>query len=240
MATKMEVLAIIPARGGSKRVPHKNIKLLGGKPLISYAIRAARKSKYVSKIIVSTDDEKIAKIAKKYKAEIPFIRPARLAGDTSTTLSVLQHALLFLEKENKYKPDLVVLLQPTSPFVLSSDIDEAIEKLIKTRMNSCVSVCEIVERPEWMFTYQKDKKDKIKPYLKNFDKTTTSQKMPKIFRLNGAIYVNRRDVLMNKNKIIDNNCAAIVMPINRSIDIDTMFDFLIAETLIKNNHAKEN
>lgn len=231
---KKEVVAIIPARGGSKRVPRKNIKLLHGKPLISYAIEAALVSKYINRVVVSTDDEEIAKTAKVYKAEVPFIRPAKLAQDTSTTLSVLQHAIKFLEEKEGYKPDLVVLLQPTSPFVMTKDIDKAIEKLDETKTNSCVSICEVSERPEWMYVFEENSQSRIKTFLDKTNDKNTRRVLSKMFRLNGGIYVVRKDILMKNNKIIDNdNCSAIVVSIESSVDIDRPIDFLIAEAIMK-------
>jgi len=234
MFKKQKIVVIIPARGGSKGVPRKNIKLLNGRPLISYAINVALKSKYIDRVIVSTDDKEIAKIAQKYKAEVPFLRPVELAEDSSPTLGVLQHAIKYLEEKEKYKPDFVVLLQPTSPLILVSDINKAIEKIIKTKANSCVSVCEISERPEWMFTFEDTEGDRIKPFLKKNNKKTNRQDLPKIFRLNGAIYVTKKNILMKENKITDKiNSSAILMPIERSVDIDRPVDFCIIESIIK-------
>lgn len=231
MFRNKKILAIIPARGGSKGVPRKNIKLLNGKPLISYSIRAALKSKFIDRVIVSTDDKEIAEVAKRYKAEVPFLRPAELAQDTSPTLPVLQHAINFLKNEENYKIDFVVLLQPTTPLMLASDIDSAIEKLVQTKTNSCVSVCEISERPEWMYVF---KGSKIKPFIQINEKTGRRQDLPKTYRLNGAVYVIKKDVLMKKNKIIDkDNLSAIIMPIERSVDINEPVDFPIIEAIIK-------
>ncbi len=232
MIDNKKILAIIPARGGSKRVPRKNVKLLSNKPLISYTISAALKSKYIDKTIVSTDNKEIARIARQYEADIPFIRPSELAHDDSTTLSVLKHAVKFMEKSKNFKPDLVILIQPTSPLVLAEDIDMAIEKIIETKTNSCVSVCEISERPEWMFHLSES--GKIRPFLKKKNKITNSQQLPKVYRLNGAIYITRRDILIKNNIIIDeDSSSAIVMPPERSIDIDRPIDFIVAEALIK-------
>src|SRR3989338_1584602 len=142
MYKTQKVICIIPARGGSKRVPRKNIKLLKGKPLISYAINAAKQSKYIDRVIVSTDDQEIARVAKKYGAEVPFMRPADLATDTALGLPVIQHAINYVESVDKDEVNFVVVIQPTSPMVLSQDVDSAIEQIVKTKANSCVSVCE--------------------------------------------------------------------------------------------------
>lgn len=228
---KLNILAIIPARGGSKRLPGKNIKKLAGKPLISYAISAALKSKYVGRVIVSTDDLKIASVAKKFKAEVPFIRPAKLATDKAETVSVLIHAVEFMETKENIKFDIVVLLQLTNPFVMSKDIDEAIKTLIKSRSKSCVSMCEVKERPEWVYTI---KGRHAKPFY-NFPKQNrASHFLPKAYCLNGTVFVISRDFLMKEKKIFDSsNMSAIIMPRERSCDIDYQLDFDIAEAIIK-------
>lgn len=233
MIKNKKILVIITARGGSKGIPRKNIKLLNGKPLISYAIRAALKSKFADRVIVSTDNEEIAKISKKYGAEVPFMRPAELARDNTPSLPVVQHAVNYMEEKENFRADLVVLLQPTSPLMLTEDIDNAIQKLIQTRANSCASVCEITERPEMMYFLKKESGGKIKPFLKRGSKKIRRQDLPKIYRLSGAVWVMKRDSLMRKNKILDkNNASAIVMPKERSIEIDEPIDFYITETII--------
>lgn len=227
-----QILVIIPARGGSKRLPGKNIKKIGGKPMIAYAIEAAKKSKYVDRVVVSTDDPAIAKVARKYSAEVPFIRPAELASDTATTLPVLQHAVAYIERQDDFKPDLVVLIQPTNPLVKSEDIDGTIEKMILTKTNSCFTVSEISQRPEWMYRMDTNH---AKLFL-NEDKgpTKRSQDLPRLAIINGTVYVTKYDTLMKKGLIRDDiNTSIYLMPKERSIDIDNMFDFELAKFLIK-------
>jgi len=234
MIKNKKVIAIIPARGGSKGVPRKNIKPLNGRPLISYAISASLKSKFIDRVIVSTDDKEIADVAKKYKAEIPFIRPAELAQDTSPVILAMQHVVKYLEEEEDYKPDLVILLQATTPLVLASDIDSAIEMILESDTNTCVSVCEIVERPEWMYVFEDGKTRKLKPFLVEDHKTDNRQEMPKVYRLNGAIYVTKKDTIMKEGKITDRKkLSAIIMPQERSVDINEPVDFYILEAIIK-------
>lgn len=232
-----KILVIIPARGGSKRLPGKNIKKIGEKPMIAHAILAAKKSKYVDRIVVSTDDPTIAKVAKKYGAEVPFIRPAELASDTAPTLPVLQHAVVYIERRDDFKPDLVVLIQPTNPLVKSEDIDGAIEKIISTKTNSCFTVSEISQRPEWM--YRMDSK-RAKLFL-NEDNgpTKRSQDLPRLAIINGTVYVTKYDTLMKKGLIRDDtNTSIYLMPRERSVDIDDLVDFKIAGALIKYNGKK--
>jgi len=234
-----KTLTIILARGGSKRLPGKNIKLLCGKPLIAYAIEAALKAKLISRVIVSTDDKKIAQIARQYGAEVPFRRPARLASDRTTSLNALLHAVKFLEKKEKTIFDIIVLIQVTTPFVTSQDIDTAIEVLLKTNTKSCVSVCEIAERPEWMYVLRRQR---AKPFVKFSRQNQPSHFLPKVYRLNGAVYVVRRKTLIEQKKLSDiTSMSAIVMPKERSVDIEDELDFTIVKTLMKRrNHDKKN
>lgn len=217
------------ARGGSKRLPGKNIKLFNGTPMIGYGIKAAKGSQYIDKVIVSTDDDEIARVAREQGAEVPFIRPAELASDTATVIATLQHAVEQVEADGE-RFDLIVLIQPTSPGVLSQDVDAAIEKLESSGMNSCVSVCEITDRPEIM--YRLAHNGCITPYVAGAG--WRSQDMQELFRLNGAVYVAKHDTLMEGGKIYDNDsCVAVVMPRERSVDVDTAFDFAVAETMMK-------
>lgn len=228
MYTGKKILLTIPARGGSKRLPGKNIKMLGNKPLIVYAVAAAKESKYVDRVVVSTDDEQIAHIAKEAGAEVPYLRPAELATDTAPVVEVLKHMVRHVQENEGYNPDVHVLVQPTTPFVLSDDIDKAIETFFTTGANSCVSVCEVTERPEWMYQLRDNM---AVPFIDT--PALRGQDLPPLFRLNGAVYVTNMEVLMEKNVVFDNsNCAAIVMPRERSVDIDTPLDFAVAEQLL--------
>jgi CMP-N-acetylneuraminic acid synthetase len=231
MYAQKKILCIIPARGGSKRLPGKNLKLLLGVPLISYGIRAAKDSKYVDRVIVSTDDQQIAEVAKEQGAEVPFMRPAELATDSAPVIPALQHAVAELEKLGE-KFDFIVLVQPTVPGVLAEDIDAVIEKIEEVGTNSAITVCEIVDRPEWMYRRKED--TKLIPYAPA--QTTLSQEMEELYRVNGAVYVVKREVLMQENKLIDkSDCASVLMPRERSTDIDTQADFDLAEFLLTKN-----
>jgi len=229
MVKKHRILAIIPARGGSKRLPGKNIKKLHGIPMIAYAINAARHSKYVDKLIVSTDDKQIARISKKFGADIPFIRPWELATDTAKTVDVLFHAINYFETEKSTSFDYIVLIQPTSPLIQTQDIDDAIKKIIKTKKQSCVSVCEISERPEWLYSI---KNNSIVPFSSIHNINLRSQELPKLFRINGAIYVSSKQLIKNRKILDEQSLEFILMPRERSIDIDTIHDFKQAEFLL--------
>ncbi len=224
------ILAIIPARGGSKSIPKKNIKLLAGKPLISYPIKLAKSIKEIDRIIVSTDSEEIAEIAKKHGAEVPFIRPAELARDSTPSLPVLQHCVRFLETHENYKADIILQLFPTSPFLRKETVIKAINLLQNKECNSVVSVEEDYGR---FWNYSKFKKRHITFYPK---KRVNRQYYKPLFRENGAIYFSKYNVIINKNKIVDDKSIKfIVMKPNELIDIDTLEDWKNAEDKINKN-----
>ncbi len=208
--TKYKILALIPARGGSKSIPRKNIYPVLGKPLIAYTIEAAKKSKLINRVIVSTDDKEIAEIAKKYGAEIPFMRPKKLAGDKSPDLPNFQYTLKWLKKEENYKPDIIVHLWPTSPYRQDGDIDKAIQILIKNPKVGCVrSVTEPSQTPFKMWRLDKGKllqpilkKDYPDFYKKNpYPHTLARQVLPKIFVQTGYVSAIRYDTIMKKNSM---------------------------------------
>ncbi len=222
-------LGFIPARGSSKSIPLKNIKPLLGKPLIAYTIEEALKSEYLERVIVSTDDSQIAEIAKEYGAEVPFIRPGELARDISPTLPVLQHALMFLESEG-YTPDFVVLLQPTSPLREVRHIDDAIKKILDTNADTIITLTESEIHPYWM---RKLEGDKVYPFIETGEKLLRRQDLPTIYKLNGAVVVSKREVILSGKNWQDQDTRAIIMDPIYSIDIDTPLDFYIAEKLME-------
>lgn len=227
------ILALIPARDGSTRIRHKNLRMIGGKPLVSYPIRVARASRFVDRVLVTTDSSRIARSARAYGGEVPFLRPARLATATAPVMGAVLHALAWCEREG-YHPDIIVLLQATSPFTRTADIDTAIKRLVRSGAPSCVSVAPVVERPEWMFTLQKGR---LTPREKL--QLRRSQDLPMLYRLNGAIYVTRVSFLRKKKRLFDERrSTAIVMPKERSVDIDDPADLAIAEALFKTIHNR--
>lgn len=231
MNNKPEVLVVIPARGGSKRVPRKNVRPLNGKPLIAYAIEAAKNSSLVGRVVVTTDDEEIKEVAKTHGAEVPFMRPADMATDTARVIPPLQHAVTWLKENEGYSPDIFVLIQPTVPGVNKEDIDAAIQTLIDTKTNTCVSVKEISEPPEWMYTKSPEG---VLTSWGAADITTRSQDLPKRYILAGAVYAVWTPILMEKGVVTDvENTSAIVIPRERATDIDEEVDFTIAEALLK-------
>ena len=219
-------LAIIPARGGSKRLPRKNILDLCGKPLISWSIEAALKSKYISKVVVSSDDEEILNISSNFGADI-IKRPYELANDTATTFDAIKHTI-----DNLEKYDYIVLLQPTSPLRNEKHIDEAIELLEEKQADAIVSVCEMDHSPLWSNTLPKD--GNMRGFLREEILNKRSQDLEKYYRLNGAIYICKTDKLLeNKSFFLKDNIFAYIMDRKSSIDIDEEIDFLFAERVIE-------
>ena len=219
-------LAIIPARGGSKRLPRKNILDLCGKPLISWSIEAALKSKYISKVVVSSDDEEILNISSNFGADI-IKRPYELANDTATTFDAIKHTINNLEKY-----DYIVLLQPTSPLRNEKHIDEAIELLEEKQADAIVSVCEMDHSPLWSNTLPKD--GNMNNFLRDEVLNKRSQDLEKYYRVNGAIYICKTDKLLeNKSFFLKDNIFAYIMDRKSSIDIDEEIDFLFAQRVIE-------
>jgi CMP-N-acetylneuraminic acid synthetase len=223
-------VAIIPARGGSKGIPMKNIKLLAGKPLIAYTIDEAVKCQCFDRIIVSTDDPKIAKISQENGADI-LMRPKELAEDGTPTVDVIVHAIKTLEKEEAYVPDYIVVLQPTSPLRSSSDILTAINLFLnKSDNESLVSVFESEHPLSWAMNLENGH------LIPLFDeKSLKKQRQAQLttYFPNGAIYVISRESLYKNQNLYSEKTLAYIMPVERSIDIDTEYDFMIAEFLIK-------
>jgi CMP-N,N'-diacetyllegionaminic acid synthase len=222
----MKVLAVIPARGGSKGVPQKNIRLLAGKPLIGYTIDAARDSQELSRWIVSTDDEAIARVSRECGAEVPFMRPELLATDSAKAIPVIQHALQEMEERDNTQYDAVMMLQPTTPFRTAEDIDQAIRILRDTGADSVISVVDVEGHHPARMKFLKDGRLIDPPYCEAYENQPRQELEPMYLR-NGAIYLTRREVLMN-NSFKGTDCRALIMENDRSVNIDTMLDFDLA------------
>lgn len=231
MLDKFHVTALIPARGGSKRLPRKNVKLLHGKPLIAWSIEVAKASKYIDRVIVSTDDEEIKRISEQYRAEVPFLRPEYLSNDHASSFDVIKHAIDFLTLSRSN--ELIVLLQPTSPLRLASEIDAALEFFVQKNAKGVVSISETEHSPMWSNTLPEDgcMSDFIRPEVQG----KRSQDLPTFFRLNGSIYIYETLSLLEQSKIFFNeNVYGFQTSLETAVDIDTGLDFLIAETIMKN------
>lgn len=228
----MNVLGVIPARGGSKSIPRKNIALLGGKPLLAYTIEAAQGSQRLTDYLVSSEDEEILQVARQYEAPTPFVRPAELATDESPSLPVVQHAVHEMERLKGIVYDVVVLLQPTTPFRLPQDIDAAVDKLIATQADSVISVCDVgAYHPARMRWIVDDRLVELP--IREEKELQRRQELPPVYIRNGAIYAVRREVVMVQNSMVGNISRPYIMPEDRSVNIDGKLDFLLAEILIR-------
>jgi len=229
-----KVLGVIPARGGSKSIPKKNISKLNGKPLIFYTIEQAKKSSLLDKFIVSTDSKEIASIAKNYNVEVPFLRPKELSKDDTGSVDVVLHALNFMEKKDNTQYDFVVLLQPTNPLRSFALIDEAINIIKNNNIDSVVSIVDVgANHPHRM--YSLNSKNQLKPFVKNLkNQMMPRQKLPSIYIRSGDIYVIKKNILIKKKSLIGDNTYGFVVDANETVNIDEKVDLDIARLKLKN------
>jgi CMP-N,N'-diacetyllegionaminic acid synthase len=224
---RQRILAIIPARGGSKRLPGKNIKPLGGQPLLLRTVNAARASRLIDRIVVSTDDEAIATVAKKAGVEV-IRRPASLARNKTPIIPVLLHVVDLLFKKECYRPEIIVLLQVTSPLRTTEDIDATIRRVIEGA-DSAETFCTMKDHPYYAFAI--DRNENARP-LDPKHVTMRSQDLPKLYKENGAVFAMTIGTL-RKEGLYGKKHRAVIMPSERSIDIDEPIDFKIAEVLLR-------
>lgn len=227
----MEILALIPARGSSKGIPYKNLRPLAGKPLVVHTIEHAKQARVINRIVVSTDDDEIARVAQDAGAEVPFLRPSELAQDDTPMFPVVQHALLWLDQHEGYQPELLVLLQPTSPLRRVEHIDQGVKLLLETCADSVVSVCEVEHSPYWMRVLGNE--GKVRPFIESQCEYLRRQDLPPVFRLNGALFVTRWSIIMEEGRLLGDDIRAFIMAHEDSVDIDDELDFLLAELLLK-------
>ena len=233
---KPRVLAIIPARGGSKGIPKKNMVKINGKPLIYFTIKAAKKSKFLSNIVVSTDCKKISNYSKKLGVEVPFLRPKKLATDKALTFPVIKHALEKMEKIYSLVFDYIVLLQPTCPLRSYNDIDLSLKKLFLSNFKSITSIVDVgANHPERMKII---KKNKLKNYLnKKTENMKPRQELDKVFIRNGAIYAFKREVLFKEKSLVSKKNLPFIMPKERSTNIDSYEDLIVAKYYLKRRNV---
>lgn len=233
MINNKTVLAIIPARGGSKGISKKNIKSLNGKPLIAYTIEESLKSKYIDRLIVSTEDTEIAHISLKYGAEVPFLRPQELALDETPGIEPILNVIDTLKETEKYFSDYTICLQCTSPFRKVYNIDEALELLSHNEEEFVVSVCESEISPYWMKKIENGMLKDFVTYNKSYYRR---QNLPIIYRLNGAIYAGSTDKISVQKNWYNESALSYVMKQSESIDIDNMLDLKFAEFMLKEGY----
>ncbi len=219
----LKIIGIIPARGGSKLIPRKNIKPLLGKPLIAYTIEMALESGCLDRTVVSTDDKEISEIAKGYGAEVPFIRPSSLALDTTPMLPVLQHTIEYLQKKENHSPDVIVLLQPTSPLRRVEHIKEALEIFFKKDVDSVISISEVRHR------FGSFHDGVFKPY---FEEGKGRKDVKPFYYENGLLYVTKVENIIIKNSLYGHKIGAFIVEEKYSTDIDNFLEFKLAELIL--------
>lgn len=232
------IIGIICARGGSKGIPEKNIKSLGGKPLIAYSIETLKSCPMIKRIIVSTDDVVIAETARAHGAEAPFLRPAELAGDKISKAPALQHAIRYLEERGE-KVDIIVDLDPTAPFRTVQDIERCIEELQKPATDSVVTVCEAHHNPYFNMLEQ-NHDGYLELSKKPLSPVTCRQDAPNTYQMNSGAFVAWRDTIMNKGTYFTGRMRGVVMPQERSLMIDTPLEFEIAEMMLAGKRKKDS
>lgn len=220
MFKKKTILAVITARGGSKGLAKKNIRIIGGKPLIAWTIEAAKNSKYLDRVILSSEDNEIISAARKWGCEVPFVRPKELSKDKTPGIDPVIHAVNSVGDIYDY----IVLLQPTSPLRIAEDIDVCIVRCISGKYQSCVAVSEAEKPPFWM--YLRNKKGTLVPLFRMRKMPDRRQDLPKVYSINGAVYVAERKWLLKTRSFIKGRTYSYVMPLARSLDVDTELDLV--------------
>lgn len=228
----MRVLGLITARGGSKGIPGKNIKVLGHQPLIAYVIQDGLNAELIDKLIVSTDSEAIAEMAKQFGAEIPFIRPAELALDETPSIDVVIHAIQFLEKQGEFF-DAVCLLQPTSPFKSKGFIDACIEKFIETQADSLVSVIEVPHEynPHW--TFEMDIAGHLSIATGEAILIPRRQELPKAYHRDGSVYISKVSLINERKVLVGGKTVGMISDTKYYANLDTLEDWAEAEQTYK-------
>ncbi len=224
------VTAYIVARGGSKGIPRKNLALLGGLPLLAHTCRAAAQARGVERVILDTEDDEIARVGREHGAETPYRRPAELAGDRALVMDVTLHALQWLADHERYTPDYVMLLQPTSPFRTAADIDAAIDLARDRNAEAVVSVSPLAHHP-WQAKVV-DAAGRLQPFIPHPLAAARRQDLPPVYALNGAIYLVRRETLLAGKTWCPDGALAYVMPPERALDIDTPWDLRVARGVL--------
>ena len=229
----MRTIGIIPARGGSKGIPRKNLAPLLGKPLLAYTIEAAKASQFLTDIVVSTEDQEIGTVSRDWGAQVPFYRPAELATDKALSVPVVLHALREMEQITSKPYDIVVMLQPTSPLRSAHDIDSGIQLLLDTGADSVISVVDVGGHHPFRMKRVVGQNILINYIDQGFEDMRPRQELPPVYIRSGALYIVRRSILADQQTFVGRDCRAYVMPEHRAINIDTRMDLILAEQLLR-------
>lgn len=232
----VRVLGLVTARGGSKGIPGKNLAPLAGKPLIEWTLAAARASSSLDRTIVSTDDEEIAEFCRQQKVEVPFVRPAELARDDSPHLDVVLHALEWLDGNESYLPDYVMLLQPTSPLRIAQDINEVVRIARRTKAAAVASVAAAHDHPYWVRRLRDD--GTLSEFVRCDVAYPRRQALPPVYALNGAIYLTLRSLLLQSRSFEPPGTVAYEMPPERSLQVDTPWDLRLCDMVLRDRLAQ--
>lgn len=232
-----EIVGLVTARGGSKSIPRKNVKPLAGKPLIAWTIEAALQSCGLNRVIVSTDDNEIAQVAQEWGAEAPFMRPSELAQDDSPHIAAVEHAIRWLATHDNAHPDYIMTLQPTSPLRTAGDIDAAIQIAETHTAIAVVSVCEMSRHPYLSKRILPD--GTLADFVSSDIAYMRRQALPPAYVLNGAIYLNCCESLLHNQTFLPQGTYAYIMPLERSLDIDTPWDLYLADLILKDRMRHE-
>jgi N-acylneuraminate cytidylyltransferase len=232
----MRMLGLINARGGSKGIPNKNIRPLGGKPLLAWSVDVARQCRSLATVVVSTDSDAIAAAATAVGARVPFMRPAHLAGDTALQIDAVRHAIDELEKRGE-RYDGIVILQPVAPFRTVDDVEGAISLFTTSGADSVISVMEVKgQHPATMYKMEAD--NLVTPLMAANTAGILRQQLPKIYWRTGSIYIVKRDVVVNRRSLYGDDVRGYVVPEERSINLDTLFDWSFAEFYLQRRAAQ--
>ncbi|MBI2890110.1 MAG: acylneuraminate cytidylyltransferase family protein [Nitrospirae bacterium] len=228
----MRILGVIPARGGSKGIPRKNLVPLAGKPLMAYTIEAAKGSRLLADIVVSTEDEEIAKISRDLGVPVPFLRPTELATDAARSLPVVQHAVREMERRAGAPYEIIVMLQPTSPLRTAADIDAGIQLLMDSGADSVVSVVDVGGYHPYRMKKIVDENRLVNFVDQGIEDMRPRQELPPVYIRSGALYVSKRTVVMDQNTLVGADCRAQIVSPDRAINIDSIEDLYLAEYFI--------
>ena len=240
MIDNMQVLALIPARGGSKRIKNKNIKLLAGKPLLAYTIEAALASNLIDRTVVSTDSQEVAAVARSHGAEVPFLRPGEIASDDSTEFEFHVHALEWLKTHTGYSPQLIVNLYPTTPFRKTETIEKAINRIVAfPDADSLRSVTKCQEHPYKMWKLDGDLLKPFVPTERGYECTLSYHLLPEVYKQNASIYITKPETLRNFGNTVGKKVVAFLMDKTESHDINFEYDFYVAEYLLSGVNYEE-